>query len=223
MCFAIVPFVFVIHHRDVRRGTVGGAGKDAETCSAKFAVIRFWLLHGFHRHGRFCGVFGSALLRYRDTLQLLGGILVIFFGLYIMGVIKWDFLGRYLQINLTSRPLGLFGAVLIGATFAVGWTPCVGPILGSILALAASSGETNSGIVLLTSYSLGLGLPFLLSSLVVQKFSSLLKRFRRSLRVVHVSAGVLLVAAGFLLATGYMTVLNQYALRLTPQWLWSRL
>jgi cytochrome c-type biogenesis protein len=173
--------------------------------------------------GASAGFLGGALLKYRDVLQLLGGILVIFFGLYIMGVIKWNFLGRYVQINITSRPLGLFGSVFIGAAFAIGWTPCVGPILGSILALAASSRETNTGIVLLASYSSGLALPFLISSLIIQQFSSLLKRFRRTLHVAHIGAGVLLVAAGILLVTGYMTILNQYALRLTPQWLWSRL
>jgi cytochrome c-type biogenesis protein len=173
--------------------------------------------------GASAGFLGGALLKYRDLLQLLGGILVIFFGLYILGVIKWNLLGRYVQINILSRPLGLFGSVLIGAAFALGWTPCVGPILGSILALAASSGEANSGVALLASYSLGLAVPFLLSSFVIQQFSSLLKRFRRSLHVVHVCAGVLLVIAGILLVTGYMSILNQYALRLTPQWLWSRL
>jgi cytochrome c-type biogenesis protein len=108
--------------------------------------------------GASAGFLGGTLMKYRDVLQLLGGILVIFFGLHIMGVIKWNVLGRYVQINITSRPLGLFGSVLVGAAFAIGWTPCVGPILGSILALAASSGETNAGIVLLASYSLGLSL-----------------------------------------------------------------
>ena len=173
--------------------------------------------------GASAGFLGGALLKYRDVLQLLGGMLVIFFVLYIMGVINWNFLGRYVQFNIASRPLGIFGSVLVGAAFAVGWTPCVGPILGSILALAASTGETNSGIVLLSSYSFGLALPFLVSSLAVHQFSSLLKRFRRSLHIAHIGAGVLLVIAGILLVTGYMTILNQYAIKLTPQWLWSRL
>jgi cytochrome c-type biogenesis protein len=173
--------------------------------------------------GASAGFLGGTLMKYRDVLQLSGGVLVIFFGLYIMGVIKWNVLGRYVQINIPSRPLGLFGSVLVGAAFAIGWTPCVGPILGSILALAASSGATNAGIALLASYSLGLAVPFLISSLIIQQFSSLLKRFRRTLHVAHIGAGVLLVVAGILLVTGYMTILNQYALRLTPQWLWSRL
>lgn len=173
--------------------------------------------------GASAGYLGGALLRYRNILQLLSGLLVIFFGLYIMGAIKWNFLGRYVQINMTSRPFGFFGSVLIGASFAIGWTPCVGPILGSILTMAASSGDAHAGVVLLASYSLGLGLPFVLSSLLIQQFSSLLRRYRRSLHFAHLGAGLLLIAVGILLVTGYMTVLNQYAIKLTPQWLWSRL
>jgi cytochrome c-type biogenesis protein len=166
--------------------------------------------------GASAGFLGGSLLKYRDILQTFGGVLVIF-------LIKLDFLGRYIQFNMASRPLGMFGSVLVGAAFAVGWTPCVGPILGSILALAASTGETNSGIVLLSSYSLGLALPFLVSSLAIHQFSSLLRRYRRSLHIAHIGAGLLLLVAGILLVTGYMTILNQYAIRLTPQWLWSRL
>ena len=173
--------------------------------------------------GASVGMLGGSLLRYRNILEILGGVLVIFFGLYIMGVINLEILGRYVQLNIASRPLGIFGSVLIGAAFAIGWTPCVGPILGSILALAASTGETNTGIMLLSSYSLGLAVPFLLASLAIQKFSSLLKRYRRSLHIAHIGAGALLVIAGILLVTGYMSILNQYAIQFTPKWLWSKL
>jgi cytochrome c-type biogenesis protein len=173
--------------------------------------------------GASAGFLGGSLFKYRDMMQLLGGLLVIFFGLYIMGAVKLNFLGRYVQFNMISRPAGAFGSVLIGAAFAFGWTPCVGPILGSILALAASTGQTDTGILLLSSYSLGLALPFFLASLALQRFSFLLRRFRRGLHIVHVGAGALLVVAGILLVTGYMTILNQYAIRLTPQWLWSKL
>jgi len=173
--------------------------------------------------GASAGFLGGSLFKYRDIMQLFGGLLVIFFGLYIMGAVKLNFLGRYVQYNMISRPAGAFGSVLIGAAFAFGWTPCVGPILGSILALAASAGQTDTGILLLSSYSLGLALPFFLASLAIQRFSFLLRRFRRGLHIVHVGAGALLVIAGILLVTGYMTILNQYAIRLTPQWLWSLL
>lgn len=173
--------------------------------------------------GASAGFLGELLINYRNIMQLLGGILVIFFGLYIMGIIKLTLLGRYIQFDIRSRPVGVLGSLLIGASFAIGWTPCVGPILGAILTLAASTGGTNTGILLLSSYSLGLAVPFFISSLAINRFFPVLQPFRQGIRVVHVSAGLLLVAVGVLLVTGYMTVLNQYAIQLTPQWLWSRL
>ena len=173
--------------------------------------------------GASVGSLGGLLLDYRNIIQVLGGLLIIFFGLYITGVLKLTFLGRYIQPQIGRKPAGVFGSALVGAAFAIGWTPCVGPILGSILALAASTGQVKTGILLLSSYSLGLGIPFFLSAIAFDRFFALSQRFRRAIHVVHIGAGLLLIAAGLLLVTGYMTVLNVYALQLTPQWLGSRL
>ena len=169
--------------------------------------------------GASIGSLAGLLLGYRNIIQIMGGLLIILFGLYITGVLKLSVFGRYIQPQLASKPAGLLGSTLVGAAFAIRWTPCVGPILGSILALAASAGETKTGLLLLLSYSLGLGIPFLISGIVVDRFVLVSRRFRRAVRVIHVGAGVLLITAGVLLITGYMSFLNQYALRLTPQWL----
>ena len=173
--------------------------------------------------GASLGSLGGLLLDYRNVIQVLGGLLIIFFGLYITGVLNLTFLGRYIQPQIGRKPAGVLGSALVGAAFAIGWTPCVGPILGSILALAASTAQVKSGILLLSTYSLGLGIPFFLSAIAIDRFFAISQRFRRAIHVVHVSAGLLLIAAGLLLVTGYMTVLNVYALQLTPQWLGSRL
>jgi len=173
--------------------------------------------------GASVGSLGGLLLDYRNVIQVLGGLLIIFFGLYITGVLKLTFLGRYIQPQIERKPAGVLGSALVGAAFAIGWTPCVGPILGSILALAASTAQVKTGILLLSSYYLGLAIPFFLSAIAIDRFFALSQRFRKGIHVVHVSAGLLLIAAGLLLVTGYMTVLNVYVLRLTPQWLASRL
>ena len=173
--------------------------------------------------GASLGCLGGRLLDYRNIVQVLGGLLIIFFGLYITGVLKLTFLGRYIQPQIARKPAGVLGSAFVGAAFAAGWTPCVGPILGSILALAASTAQVKTGILLLLSYSLGLGIPFLLSAITFDSFFALAQRFRRAIHAVHITAGLLLIAAGLLLITGYMTVLNVYVLRLTPQWLASRL
>ena len=166
---------------------------------------------------------GQALFDYRDRIRIGGGLLIIVFGLYMSGVLRLGLLGRYLQPRLRSKPAGLVGSWLVGVTFAVGWTPCVGPILGSILSLAGTAETVTTGVTLLSAYSAGLALPFLLSSLGLGAFLAAFRRFRPWIPVVERAAGVLLVVVGILVVTNYFLVLNSYALSLTPQWLLKRL
>lgn len=166
---------------------------------------------------------GSLFLGYRGSIRIVGGIFIILVGIYLMGLFKLSLLDRYLQFDLKDKPAGYLGSVLVGITFAAAWTPCVGPILGAILALAGSGAEIERGTLLLATYALGLGLPFFLSALAINSFFQFSQAFRRYLRAVHVAAGLLLVVVGILLVTDYMTLLNIYAIRLTPEWLLKRL
>jgi len=197
---------------------------------------------------------GQALIQYQESIRLVAGLLIGFFGLYISGGLeylakladlterKWGghatlrilplvcrpfLLGRYLtrslQFHLGNRPAGYVGAVLVGFSFAVGWTPCVGPILGAILALASSTAHVTSGLMLLGAYSVGLGIPFLLSAVAINSFFHFFSKFKRHIEIVHVGGGILLILVGILISTGYLTVLNTFALQLTPAWLWERL
>jgi cytochrome c-type biogenesis protein len=166
---------------------------------------------------------GSLFLNYRGFIRILGGLFVLIVGLYLIGLFKIPALERYLQFNLKDKPAGYLGSVLVGITFAVAWTPCVGPILGGILALAGTSGEIGRGILLLSTYAAGLALPFFLSALAVNSFFQFSQAFRRYINAVHVMGGVLLISVGILLLTDYMTFLNSYVLRFTPDWLLKRL
>jgi cytochrome c-type biogenesis protein len=166
---------------------------------------------------------GGLFLGYRDAIRLAGGLFVLLVGLYLVGLFKIGALERYLQFNLKDKPAGYLGSVLVGITFAVAWTPCVGPVLGAVLALAGASGEVGRGIFLLSSYAAGLAAPFFLSALAVNSFLQFSQRFRRYIHAVHVMGGVLLIIAGVLLITDYMTFLNAYVLRFTPDWLLRRL
>jgi cytochrome c-type biogenesis protein len=166
---------------------------------------------------------GSLFLGYRNFIRVLGGLFVLFVGLYLVGLFKIPALERYLQFNLKDKPAGYMGSVLVGITFAVAWTPCVGPILGAILALAGTSGEVGRGILLLSTYAAGLALPFFLSALAVNSFFQFSQTFRRYIQAVHVMGGVLLIIVGILLLTDYMTFLNTYVLRFTPDWLLKNL
>jgi cytochrome c-type biogenesis protein len=113
--------------------------------------------------------------------------------------------------------------VAVGVTFAIAWTPCVGPILGAILAIAGTSADIGRGIALLATYAVGLAVPFFFSAVAVNTFFQLSRGLRRYIQAFHIASGVLLVVAGILLMTDYMTSLNIYVLRFTPAWLIKRL
>jgi cytochrome c-type biogenesis protein len=136
-------------------------------------------------------------------------------------------LGRYLtrsmQFHLGNRPAGYVGSLLVGFSFAVGWTPCVGPILGAILALASSTAHVSSGLLLLGAYSVGLGIPFLLSAVAINSFFHFFSKFKHYIELVHVGGGLLLILVGILIFTGYLTALNTVAIQFTPAWLWERM
>jgi cytochrome c-type biogenesis protein len=133
------------------------------------------------------------------------------------------YLTRSLQFHIGNRPAGYVGAVLVGFSFAVGWTPCVGPILGAILALASSTAHITSGLLLLGAYSVGLGIPFLLSAVAINSFFHFFSKFKRYIEIVHIGGGLLLIFVGVLIFSGYLTVLNSIAIQFTPAWLWERL
>lgn len=173
--------------------------------------------------GASASLVGSFFLSYRDLIRLLGGLFIILVGLYLIGVFKIAALERYLQFNLKDKPAGYLGSVAVGVTFAIAWTPCVGPILGAILAIAGTSADIGRGIALLATYAVGLAVPFFFSAVAVNTFFQLSRGLRRYIQAFHIASGVLLVVAGILLMTDYMTSLNTYVLRFTPAWLIKRL
>ena len=166
---------------------------------------------------------GQTLVDYRDVIRWAGGALTVLFGLYIAGVLPLGWLGRYRQVQLRSKPAGLVGSWLVGVTFAIGWTPCVGPILGSILSLAGTAETVSTGVALLSAYSAGLAVPFLISSFALSGFLTAFHRLRPWIPVVERGAGLLLVVVGILVLSNYFIVLNSFAVRLTPEWLLRRL
>lgn len=173
--------------------------------------------------GASASLLGSFFLNYRNWIRLLGGVFVAVVGIYLIGVFKIPVLERYFQFNLKDKPAGYLGSVIVGITFAVAWTPCVGPILGAILAIAGTSADVDRGILLLAVYAAGLAVPFFFSAIAVNSFFQFSQAFRRYIQAFHVASGVLLVVVGILLMTDYMTSLNIYVLRFTPAWLIKRL
>jgi cytochrome c-type biogenesis protein len=141
--------------------------------------------------------------------KIAGGILIVF-GLHTMGVFRLAFLETEKRVHAQRKPAGPLGAMLVGIAFAFGWTPCIGPILGGILAIAGSKNSVWEGVALLAVYSLGLGIPFLITSLAINQFFAAVKRIRRYYHAIEITSGALLVAVGVLIITGQMTLITRY-------------
>jgi len=168
-------------------------------------------------------VLGQVLIRHRDWVGRIGGVLVIVLGLYLLGVFNIGLLAQEKRVHIANKPLGYFGTLIVGMAFAAGWTPCIGPILGGVLTYTASSADLNRGLVLLFAYSLGLAVPFLLAGLMIDRFMDLFQRYRGALVWMSRISGVLLILVGILMITGSMTVLSAWLQRWTPEALRSRL
>jgi cytochrome c-type biogenesis protein len=166
---------------------------------------------------------GQLLLEHREWIRRIGGALIIVFGLYIAGLLKIGIFNRTQQYQIREKPAGYVGSFLVGVTFAIGWTPCVGPILGAILSLAGTAETVGRGIGLLVAYSAGLGVPFLVSAIALGAFLRFFKRYRPFIPIVERGAGLLLIVVGVLVMTNYYIVLNSWAISLTPEWLLKRL
>jgi cytochrome c-type biogenesis protein len=159
---------------------------------------------------------GYYLQQYKRVLGMVGGLLVIVMGLHTAGVIRIPWLLYEKRAAMRERPLGLLGAYVVGLAFGFGWTPCIGPILGAILVFAAQQETVGQGVVLLSSYSAGLGVPFLASALAIQRFFRTSGRLKRHMLAVERVSGALLVAVGLLLVTNRLEVLAQWFSRAFP-------
>lgn len=168
-------------------------------------------------------VIGQLLLRNREWVGRIGGVLVIILGLYLLGAFNLPWLARDARVHIANKPLGYLGTFLVGMAFAAGWTPCIGPILGGVLTYTASSADLDRGLWLLLAYSLGLAVPFLLAALMIDRFMNLLKRYRGALAWMSRISGLFLIAFGLLMITDNMTVLTAWLQRWTPEFLRSRI
>lgn len=166
---------------------------------------------------------GRALNYYQIWLQRIGGILIILFGLLCLGVFKTGMLTQERRLHLERKPLGYLGSALVGMAFGAGWTPCIGPVLGGILGLAATTNDVSRGMQLLAVYSAGLAIPFLIAAVAVESFLDWFQRFRRFLPWVMRFSGILLIVVGVLLVTGEFTRLAGWLQGLTPDFLREQL
>ncbi len=161
---------------------------------------------------------GQLLLSKMSVLSKIAGVVIVIFGLHMAGVFKIRFLNYEKKFHASNKPVGLLGTFLVGLAFAFGWTPCVGPILAGILGLAMIEETVWEGIKLLSAYSLGLGIPFFLTGIGINRFLSVFARIKRYFKAIEIASGTLLVLVGFMIFFNYLNVLSIYIIRLFP-WL----
>jgi len=165
----------------------------------------------FIAFGASASLIGQVLYEYQDVIRKVGGMLIIIFGLYLLGILKLNFLMTERRLmHFESRPVGYVGSYLIGTAFAAGWTPCVGPVLGTILAYASTTESMSGGVMLLSAYSFGLGLPFFLTAFGMDTFLSYFKSLRTYLGGVSFVSGTLLILVGVMIFTDSVTLFTSF-------------
>ena len=184
-----------------------GARRKAVIRSVAF-VLGFSIV--FISLGASATALGAFLMERLTILGKIAGVVIILFGLHMMGVLKIGWLYTEKRVQTSRKPAGFFGAMLVGIAFAFGWTPCIGPILAAILAVAAAQESVGQGVKLLAVYSLGLGVPFIATALAINQFFAASARIRKYYHTIEVVSGVLLVIVGALIFTNKFTIIAQY-------------
>ena len=170
----------------------------------------------FISFGATASFIGNLLLEYSNSLRIVAGLIIIIFSLQLIGILNLNFLNKEKRIYTKNYSNNLFFPVVVGAAFGFGWTPCIGPVLGSILTLAAIESSIAKGIILLSFYSLGLAIPFILSGFLIQKFLLFSKNFKKNINIVLKSGGIILLLTGVLIITNKLQFLGYYILEIFP-------
>ena len=205
---AYVSFVTGLSLEELTRGTERYRVKWTTLKNALLFIAGFSVV--FILFGASATVIGQLLLTYQKWIRWIGGGLIIFFGLYVMGLFNVRMFAMDKRFHLQGRPAGYLGAFVIGIAFAAGWTPCVGPILGSILLYASTTHSVMQGVQLLAAYSVGLGLPLLVTALGLNTFLTRMKTFSAWMPAVTKMSGLFLVGVGILITTNSFSVISAF-------------
>jgi cytochrome c-type biogenesis protein len=185
----------------------------ATTFHSLFFIIGFSLV--FILMGASATYLGQLLTQYQYWIMKGGGVLIILLGIHFTGIINLPFLQMEKRFEMRKKPLGYAGSFLVGVVFAAGWTPCIGPILSTILIYASTAKSLATGILLLTYYSIGLGIPFFLTSLAFNSFLSAFDKIKRYMRMINLVSGLFLIGIGILFLTDTFKDINSYLNMLT--------
>ncbi len=203
-----ISFISGASMDEMRGGTAPTTSRLQIFLTSLAFVIGFSLV--FVALGASATAVGKFMFARLPLLSKIAGVILIIFGLHTMGVFRLAFLDTEKRVHAQRKPAGPVGAMLVGIAFAFGWTPCIGPILGGILAIAGSKDSVWEGVALLAVYSLGLGIPFLITSLAINQFFAAAKKIRRYYHAIELTSGALLVVIGVLIVTGQLTIITRF-------------
>jgi cytochrome c-type biogenesis protein len=204
-----ISYISGMSLEDMRKADAGA--RRRLIIATLFFILGFSII--FMAMGASASAIGKLLLQHLRIVQKVAGVIITILGLHLMGVFRFGWLSRDARVQTSRKPVTPAGAIVVGMAFGFGWTPCIGPILSGILTIAGSKSTIGEGVVLLAAYSAGLGVPFLLTSLAIDKFFAASARVRRYYRPIEIISGILLVLLGVLLFTGRFTLIIRF---LTP-------
>lgn len=208
---SFIAYITGVSYKDLKDDHAAGVHKKTITHTLLF-IAGFSVI--FILMGLTATAVGKALFAYQKFIRIGGGLLVIFFGLTVLGVIKFGFLEKDVRLQIHTKKATYLGSFLVGVTFAAAWTPCAGPIFGSILVIAGSEGNVGQGTKLLALYSAGIGVPFFLTALAINTFVKFFNRFKTAMGYIHKAAGALLVLVGVLILTDSLNMISEKVLML---------
>jgi len=195
-------------------------GEIEQGKSRKVVVSALFFVLGLSTVFMFLGIAASALgrslLRYQAEMTIAGGIIIIIFGLHFLGIFRIPFLYREARMDTGSKGGTFISAYVLGLAFAFGWSPCIGPILGTILFLVVDEGNIGRGMVMMAAYAFGLGLPFILAAVFINRAIGVMNRFKRHMGTIEKVSGLLLVTIGVLMITGWFTAMSFWLLEQFP-------
>ncbi len=209
-----ISFISGLSFEELREATSAKKFLVRTLLSSVFFVLGFSIV--FVALGASATAIGKFLSENMNIISKIAGVIIILFGLHMTGVFKIKFLNYEAKLRLQGKRIGIIGAFLIGFAFAFGWTPCIGPVLATILVLASQQETIKQGILLLSVYSLGLGIPFILTSLSINFFFNWFSKVRRHLNVVEIVSGVILILLGVLIFTNSLGIVSSYIMKLFP-------
>ncbi len=182
------------------------AGRPSERTKNSTLISSLGFVAGFSMTfilmGALSGTIGRFLIRYQSTINIVSGCIIIVFGLSYLGVFQLKFLHGTNRLSTMEKKKGFFSSILFGIIFSIGWTPCVGAFLGSALVMAAQTGSTTKGVLMLTFYALGLGIPFILSSVLINQLKNTFDFIKRNYKIINTISGALLILIGVLMIAG---------------------